>query len=118
MPTRVRKLNWSPVERAVREWTAEFDSTGGRPRLLWRDSHDFLTVQAFSSNHDVADTWRLSGLEREIYLACDKAAVDVSDLVHELKYDSARITASLNRLDDAGILFFHGKALSLAIQQH
>jgi hypothetical protein len=108
-----RHVDWGDVEKAVDRWKADYARSGGLPRLRWRDSQEFLTIKNHIASGHESDTWRLTGLYREVYLACDQEAVSTKELARQLATkDESQIETVLTELDAAGILFFHrGRAL-------
>lgn len=115
-PLRDPDTDWSRVESLVEDWRRTWLRAPDTRRLVWRDCRDFLIVDAAPEPGEAARSWRLSGLHRLLYLACDREARKLSELAGELETTKDEVGAIVAELHGLGILYCgDDRALSLAI---
>jgi ribosomal peptide maturation radical SAM protein 1 len=119
IPSEKRNIDWKPVQDLVDKWRTDHAASGKYPRLVWRDTGEFVIVEEQSVKDHEAEIWRLTGVLRDVYLACDRQSLTIAQLAKELAiHDEDDVKRAVSELDASGILFYHGgRALSLAIRQ-
>ncbi|MBF0107293.1 MAG: RiPP maturation radical SAM C-methyltransferase [Deltaproteobacteria bacterium] len=116
IPIKKKSINWQPVKDFVAKWSNEQELARGKPMLIWRDSGKFLVVETNRSG--INDSWILKGLQRDIYLLCDKESAPIEKISQETGASKTRINKAIADLSNHKVLFYHnGRVLSLAVQQ-
>ncbi|MEW5723858.1 MAG: RiPP maturation radical SAM C-methyltransferase [Thermodesulfobacteriota bacterium] len=115
---RQRRL-WAPVRKIMAAWAREYDRLHRgpvrRPILGYQDGGDFMIITRRLSGGE-AQTHRLEGPSREIYLYCrqNRTLKDIRDRFPRLGEDQVR--AFLLQMQDRKLMFEEGgRRLSLAV---
>lgn len=119
---RQRKL-WGPVREAVRRWRRDHDAWKRRfpclPLLGYSDGGNFLLLRDRAVSSGAPKTYRLKGISRELYLACDEPR-PIADLLREFpSISEVKIRAFLEDMTKKRLMFQEGDCcLSLATHEN
>jgi len=117
--TRQRKM-WKPVASQLKSWEESYarlhSGPFSEPILSFRDGGDFIIIRHRRPDAN-ADTHRLTGMSRSIYLYCRKNR-SLSDIVRRFpELGVERITPFLKMMEDKKLIFEDSKRfLSLAVR--
>ncbi len=119
---RQRRL-WGPVREAVRRWRRDHDAWKrrfpGAPLLGYSDGGNFLLLRDRTVSSGAPRTYRLKGMSRKLYLACDEPR-PIADLFREFpSITEAKLRAFLEAMTKKRLMFEEGDCyLSLATHEN
>ena len=116
----IQRKRWRPVRQAMGAWAAFHASrkNPAQPALAMRDGKSFLLIRQERPNQPTLHH-RLTGLSRDIYLACDRPIPKKKLLQRFRTIKEAQLTRFINDLRAKHLLYSDGtRCLALAVRSN
>lgn len=95
--------DWTPVAKFVKQWENSFQRNARKPSITYHDMKTFLIIE---DSFELQKRFiKLTGLQRALYLYCNKKAVRIDTLEQIASNKPATLKAAINKLRELGLLY-------------